>query len=512
VNAAFEPADVQGNIVRGYRMPRARYLLLEVADAIKARSWLEATVSGRNNGVPQITTEARWTPTPGSTKPETCFNIGLTYEGLRALGTPADSLASFPTEFIEGMNARALKLGDAGPSAPEHWPAPFNDPKKLHIVATIYARDMAEKEAVALLNVVQQRALADGSGLRLLGVRDGAGLPVEQAVAQDAVQQRALADGSGLRPLGVRDGAGFDRDYVHFGYRDNLTQPRFREVPDPKRGKDGQPMAPLGTVLLGYPTNFEGLLFKVPDPYPLGMNGSFNAFRVLAQDVAGFEAYLSTAADYLLGHPKVNELLAPGAEAKIGGGLTRHAALREVVAANMCGRWRNGVPVALSPDTPNPSPPVDMTDFDYPSNSRCPYGAHIRRSNPRGGQIVQRVANNSRRLIRRGLPYGPAYDPAKPDAVERGLLGNFIGANLGAQFEAMMCDWLNLGLQDPRVTGSNDALTGANDPATSWFDIPLKSGATIRLRGLPRFVRTRGGAYTFLPSIPAIKYLAALTG
>jgi deferrochelatase/peroxidase EfeB len=478
VSAAFNPADVQGNIVRGYRMPRARYLLLEVADPIKARRWLAATVSGNNNGVPQITTEAPWTPKPGSTrpgsaKPETCFNIGLTYEGLRALGTPANSLASFPTEFIEGMNARALKLGDAGPSAPENWPAPFNDPNKLHIIATIYANDIA---------------------------------------LQDAVEQRALADGSGLRRLGVRDGAGFDGDYVHFGYRDNLTQPRFPGVHDAERYADGQPKAPLGTVLLGHPTNFEGLFFKIPDPHPLGMNGSFNAFRVLAQDVAGFEAYLDSAANELLKDAKANELLPPGTEASIGEGLSRHAALREVVAANMCGRWRNGVPMALSPDTPNPSAPVDMTNFDYPSDTRCPYGAHIRRSNPRGGQIVQRVANNSRRLIRRGLPYGPAYDPAKPDSIERGLLGNFIGANLGAQFEATMCDWLNLGLQDPRVTGSNDALTGANDPATSWFDIPLKSGATIRLRGLPRFVWTRGGAYTFLPSIPAIKYLAALNG
>ena len=129
---------------------------------------------------------------------------------------------------------------------------------------------------------------------------------------------------------------------------------------------------------------------------------------------------------------------------------------------------------------------------------------------------MQRVANNSRRLIRRGMPYGPLYDPAKPDdpatpVPERGLLGNFIGANLGAQFEAMMTDWLNLGLQDPRVTGSNDPLLGANDTDDSWFDIPLKSGETIRLRGLPRFVQTRGGAYTFLPSLPGIGYLGALT-
>jgi hypothetical protein len=157
VSAAFNPADVQGNIVRGYRMPRARYLLLEVADPVKARGWLAATVSGHNNGVPQITTEAPWT-----SQPDSCFNIGLTYEGLRALGTPADSLASFPTEFIEGMNIRALKLGDAGPSGPENWPAPFNDPKKLHIIATIYANEMAVEQAVALQDAVQQRALGAG--------------------------------------------------------------------------------------------------------------------------------------------------------------------------------------------------------------------------------------------------------------------------------------------------------------------------------------------------------------
>src|SRR5262249_54632820 len=92
----------------------------------------------------------------------------------------------------------------------------------------------------------------------------------------------------------------------------------------------------------------------------------------------------------------------------------------------------------------------------------------------------------------------------------RGLLGNFIGASLGAQFEAMSCDWLNLGLQDPRITGSKDPIVGANDAGTSWFDLPLKSGSTIRLRKLPQFVWTRGGAYTFLPSLSAIRYLGSL--
>lgn len=465
----LELADLQGNILRGYTgKPHVRYLILEVANRIAARRWLAASISGRDHDVPQITT-GNW----GEAKPDTCFNIGLTYEGLRALGTPSASLEMFPYEFIEGMTARAVKLGDVGRSAPENWPAPFNEPKRIHLIATIYAEDVRQL---------------------------------------DQVQQRAL-DRNALTLLGTREGHNFGGDVVHFGYRDNITQPRFEEVPDSQRHPDRQPKAPLGTVLLGHPTNLEGLTWRVPQPVELGYNGTFNAFRVLKQDVAGFERYLDRAAFYLFVHPKGGELLPHGDEEKIGKGLSRHAALREIVAANLCGRWRDGTPLALSADAPNPS--ADLTDFDYVGDGdiRCPHGAHIRRCNPRGGQIVQRIANNSRRLVRRGVPYGPAYDPAKPydgNEPERGLLGNFIGASLGAQFEAMSCDWLNLGLQDPRITGSNDPISGTNDPGTSWFDLPLKSGGTIRLRELPEFVSTRGGAYTFLPSLPAISFLGSL--
>jgi deferrochelatase/peroxidase EfeB len=462
----FDPSDVQGNILRGYRKPRVRHLVLGVADAREARSWLGATVSARHD-IPQVTTQAPW-----DEKPVTCFNIGLTFEGLRALGAAADSLASFPTEFIEGMAARATKLGDVGESAPDKWPSPFDKPEAIHLVVSIFA--------------------------------DGVD-------ALDRVQTQALQGDKAFRLLGTREGFNFAGDVVHFGYRDNISQPRFAEVHDGADYPDAQPMAPLGTVLLGYPNNFEGLFWRVPMPEALGRNGTFNAFRVLEQDVAGFETYLTEAADYLLSHESVDELLPPGTEAEVGEGLSRQAALREVVAAHMCGRWRNGVPLALSPDTPRPRHAVQPNNFDYIARSGCPYGSHIRRANPRGGQIVQRVANHSRRLIRRGMPYGPPYDPTDPQSAghARGLLGNFIGASLGAQFEAMCCDWVNVGLQDPRVTGSNDPLIGANDVGTSWFDLQLKSGATIRLRGFPRFVQTRGGAYTFLPSISAIRYLGS---
>lgn len=463
VTPVFNPQDLQGNILRGYKLSRVRHMVLEVVDAAAARRWLGATVSGGD--APAVTTEAQ------DVRPDACFNIGVTYAGLRKLGVPQASLSTFPDEFVQGMNARAVKLGDVGESAPEHWAEPFSTPECVHLIVSAHA------DTVDHLDRARDQVTAAGAG-------------------------RAFS----LR--GIRDGYNFNGDYIHFDYKDSISQPRFLEIHG-QSPPDSQPRAPLGAMLLGYPSDCEGLVWSVPQPDVLGRNGTFNAFRVLAQDVAGFETYLDDAANTLLRDPLGDELLPPGAEAGFCD-MNRHQALREIVAAKMCGRWRNGVPLSLSPDTPNPKTAVSLTDFDYHGGDRCPFGSHTRRVNPRGGTIVQRAARHTRRLIRRGMPYGPAWDPARPDTLERGLLGVFIGANLGAQFEAISCDWVNLSLQDPRITGTNDPLLGANSTTASWFDIPLPSGRNIRLQGLPRFVSTRGGAYTFLPSISAIRHIAAL--
>ena len=472
MSVEFNRAQIQGNILRGYRRNVVRHLILEVTNRTAAREFLGASVAGGLSEAPKITSETPW---PDKKPPPVCFNIGLTFEGLRALGTPGDSLATFPTEFVDGMTNRALKLGDFGSSGPENWPPPFDKPARVHMIASVYADDAARLD-----HTEAQVARA----FTVLGARS----------SSDPAEDR--------KP---------DPNKVVFGFTDNISQPRFAEIrDDPDTEKADEPIDPLGTALLGYPTRLEGLIFRVPAPDVLGLNGTFNAFRVLAQDAKGFEAYLDKAANELVAHPDVDQLLAPGGEALIGEGLNRVGAQREIVAAQMCGRWRNGVPYGVSPEWPNPK--VSLTNFDYGGASRCPAGSHMRRVNPRGGTIVQRIANYTRRLIRRGMIYGPEYDPAHPDDRERGLLGNFIGASLGAQFEAIMCDWLNLGLLDPDITGANDPLIGANTPETSWFDLSLRNGGSIRLRGFPRFVTTRGGAYTFLPSLPAIDYLSKLTG
>ena len=104
---------------------------------------------------------------------------------------------------------------------------------------------------------------------------------------------------------------------------------------------------------------------------------------------------------------------------------------------------------------------LDLDKFDYVDHDDGQgRGRRLRRrplpvgptsaAQPRGARIVQRSANYTRPLVRRGMPYGPPYDPARPDdGHRRGLLGNFMCASLIAQYEAVMYDWINLGLQDP---------------------------------------------------------------
>ena len=470
VSATVNLADVQGNILRGYRKARVRHLVVCVTDARRGRAWIAAASARDATAGPRITDGGDW-----SHPPDTCFNVGVTSAGMRALGVPDAIVRTFPAPWQEGMAARAPIIGDWGDSDPAHWHARFRDPGSMHVIVSLHA------DTEALLDEIERAAMA-------------------------------LPGGDALRVIGRDEGRRFEDGAVHFGYRDSIGQPRFEGITHP--GKyDDQPRAPLGTVLLGYGTDMQELRWSLPDPAVLGFNGAFSAYRVLEQDVVGFEAFLDRAAEEVLRSPAAEELLPPGSEAHVGGvGATRHAAMREVVAAKLMGRWRNGTPLAVSPAQPLSRPPTN--DFDYvddPQGMKCPYGSHIRRGNPRGGKIVQRVSNHTRRVVRRGFPYGPPYDPSRPDTIERGLLGNFLCANLEAQFEAVMYDWLNLGLLDPRLLASSDPVVGANDQTTSRFALPTRQG-TVVLRGIPRFVRTRGGAYTFLPGMTALRWIGGLQG
>ncbi|MGC1363183.1 MAG: hypothetical protein WA826_18580, partial [Silvibacterium sp.] len=56
VSAELDLADIQGLILRGYRMPMVRHFLLEVGDPGEARKLLGRFISGDESDAPQITT------------------------------------------------------------------------------------------------------------------------------------------------------------------------------------------------------------------------------------------------------------------------------------------------------------------------------------------------------------------------------------------------------------------------------------------------------------------------
>ena len=58
--STLDLADVQGFILRGYRMPMLRHFLLTVGNPEQARRQLGRLVNGDESDVPQITTAEDW--------------------------------------------------------------------------------------------------------------------------------------------------------------------------------------------------------------------------------------------------------------------------------------------------------------------------------------------------------------------------------------------------------------------------------------------------------------------
>ena len=405
--------DIQGFVLRTYAMPALRVFVLKVEQQAAAGRVLAALAEGASSLL-RITTAVTWT-----TKPDACVNIGFTHNGLAALGLTGNDLGSFPEEFVQGPVQRAARVGDVGESAPEHWKGGLAEPD-VHVLVFVFAQ-------------------------------------TEAAIAATTDALRAqFADGPAFSEVSVHDARRLPGDVAHFGYRDGFAQPSVEGGPPPML-PDVLPEAPAGEFVLGYQSQWKDFTYPVPQPETLGRNGSFVAFRVLAQDCAAFERFLTRAS-------------------------TDTGLDRELIAAKLCGRWRNGVPLSLSPTTPDANLPLEQyNSFDYASNpavpdvvedrrgDRCPVGAHIRRMNPRNSTVAG-GSGLKRRIVRRGLPYGPPFDPSnQDDGIERGLLGLFIGASIKDQFEFLMGDWANKGLFAPGLQGTKDPVLGDNSSPDATF-------------------------------------------
>src|SRR5205823_4911118 len=232
--------------------------------------------------------------------------VAFTWNGLRALGVPEASLATFPEEFRQGMAARAEVLGDTGANHPDHWVGGLASPD-LHAVVILFARDVPERERCVREH---QQYASQFPGVEVLSSLDLEATPP------------------------------FDHAHDHFGYRDRLSQPVIEgsgEEPTPGTGQ----ALKAGEFILGYPDE-NGPAVQQPEPEILSRNGSFMAYRRMEEHVGAFR-------DFLKQH-----------------GQTRDE--QELVAAKLMGRWRSGAPLVLAPDKDDPAlgaDPLRNNDFKF---------------------------------------------------------------------------------------------------------------------------------------------------
>jgi Dyp-type peroxidase family len=434
---ALELDDIQAGALEPRPVPYAGlYQILRLDDRHAGRELLRRLI-------PYLNSVASFDP-----KTPVSLAVALSFQGLKALGVPEGSLATFPPEFQQGMAARAAELGDVGENAPERWEKPLGT-QDVHLVVVGLASDNASLEAAF-------RYARDAS-------RDLSGVvPIWQQHVQAAADLRNM-----------------------FGFADGIGHPAVEGSGIPGTNPYELPLK-AGEFVLGYESETHNIA-PIPQPDVLGRNGTYAVFRKLHTRVAAFRQYISqTAKD--------------------------SAEEAEWLAAKIVGRWQSGAPLALAPNKDDPelgADPKRNNAFmfgDDPRGLKCPTGAHVRRANPRDSLIIG-VAR-LHRMIRRGTNYGQQLPPGvlEDDGADRGLLFAFVGAHLDRQFEFVQREWIN----DGKFIGTpaeKDPLVSSSD--SREFTIP-KQPIRRHLKGLPAFVVNRGGEYCFMPGLRALRWLADL--
>lgn len=429
-----------------------------------------------------VTSVGKWSPGGLS------INIGLTYSGMKMLAKPfdkasiedlLDSVGAPFEELKQTLFGRAELLGDTHDSAPKDWDM-RDKAEELHAVVMLFG-------------------------------------PTHKDVQDEVEKWRGRAETVAGATCKVHWGNELADSREHFGYVDGLSQPAIA-------GRDGEWLAGYGALdakgvwrgikagefVLGYDDE-EG-------PFggsPLLKNGTFFVLRKLEQDVQAFNRYLSKAAE--------REDVVVAAE-------KRRMRPVEWVGAQLMGRDFEGEPLLAGQIVPPPEGEEaesvtarSRNDFRYAPDQnglQCPFGAHIRRMNPR--DVSGRIADRSERhrLIRRTVMYaeegkeycleeesfghGARAGTGKDYAASRvrGMLFGCFNASIGRQFEVIQSGWLNRGDSAPsRLFTLRDPIAGAN---AGRGDFIVPGRPPIVLPDLDRFTTVRGGAYLFLPGLDAL--------
>lgn len=402
------------------------------------------------------------------------INVAFTHAGLSALQLDREVLEVFPREFVEGMGTdeRARILGDVGTSAPSQWQwgVGITEP---HVVLMIYSE-------------------------------------TDTSLAPLQAHYELAAQAAGMELITRLDTKLLTGRKEHFGFRDGIAQPAVQGARDiePKGNT-----LPAGEIFLGCENAF-GNTTHAPSSAlaPFGLHGSYMVLRTLSQDVRGFWRYCRAQS-----------------------GPHGAAADPITLASKMVGRWPSGAPLTLHPDC-DPGPEFEDQDrFGYAKHDedglRCPFGSHVRRSNPRDSLVAESAdkaveVSNRHRIMRRGRAHGaPLVDPLDPalivanldtltDDTDRGLHFISFQGNLERQFEFVQQQWCN----NPKFAGLNSEA----DPLIGVHEVPTRVGVGVdppvftvpalpvrrRARDMQRFVHVRGGSYFFMPSLSAVRLLA----
>ncbi|MPY58028.1 Dyp-type peroxidase [Streptomyces spongiae] len=269
----------------------------------------------------------------------------------------------------------------------------------------------------------------------------------------------------------------------HFGFIDGVSEPHFltKDIEEAKKEQGYEkwhPGAPLHLVLA-----------KDPGGHAETGYGSYFVYRKLEQDVPHFNRQRLKLATEL---------------AKADGRAEPHEGDIELAGAYMVGRFRNGVPVSQPATGAGDDAPI-ANDFDFLGDKdglKCPYQAHIRKTNPRGDTTWQFNGSlekeRNRRIARRGISY-------ESDGGV-GLLFLCAQADISRQFEFMQADWCNdvdfiCGGEDGKPSTGQDPIVGCGhaDTPMNW---PKKHGVPGEMLSvsLAESVTLRGAEYFFLPS------------
>lgn len=474
---------------------------------------------------------------------------------------------------------------------PEHRPrakADYHNPGILHLARQAALRRLQQRSQSLIL-------LAEQQGLRLLRGHtsggDGGGTQAEgqacwqfmetllRARSEDGVLAEDGKSAEEKAEEGQSPGDQRYGEYEHFGFFDGIADPVFagqypgedanEELLGQGRRSRGswKPLA-TGEFLMGYPDEAQEMPAQAV-PFSFSRNGTFMVVRKLHQHLARFERTLTEQLPAFQAWLQEQDARpAPATDDPHDPGQEAAAAL---LRAKLMGRWADGTPLVLAPtyrewqefrqhhqqriaaaalekqSGAGRTAQEELKrfrrqfrDFTYEprdhEGGRCPFTAHIRRSNPRDSgdpnllddadltarQQASSVLVNRRRLLRRSMTYGaPARsqsDGTHPeaagvdDARERGTLFMALCTGVFRQFEFVQQQWLNYGSE---FGAGNDAcpISGAMAPGTThrsklMIAAPDDSSRPPFVFRSTTAVECRGGGYFFVPSLTALRQIA----